>query len=344
MARRAWRALALGSALALSAPSIRADERRAPPTDLIMTRGRWTQACGDAQAVKRAAVQELGYDPFDDTAARKLRVSIGWREGKLTAEMDLRDEAGKSVWVNVIATTGPCRVLVDAVGFSIALQIHPKPEPPALPPGPVCPPIPPAEPPKPPPAREALPSPEPPPPRMVEPPSAPTPPEVKQGLSFRGGAMVWGGQVTTDRAAVGVTVDLGLRYKWFGGAIEGRGDPPLGVTPLAGGGSVNFARATGALLLCMYYEWFVGCAKGEAGRLLLLGSAHTYTYGYGAAGVRLGLDFPVVPRRFFLRLAGEVLGPIDPTSIVTSPKTSAIQVAGTNLGLGLGVLFTLDKP
>jgi hypothetical protein len=134
MGPRGWCALALGSALAVAAPSARAQARRAPPTDLVYTRGHWTQACGDVEALKRAAIQELGYDPFDEAAARKLRVSIGWRAGLLTADMGLWDEAGRNVWVNVISTTSPCPVLVDAVGFSIALRIHPRPEPPKPPP------------------------------------------------------------------------------------------------------------------------------------------------------------------------------------------------------------------
>src|SRR5262249_11575591 len=64
---------------------------------------------------------------------------------------------------------------------------------------------------------------------------------------------------------------------------------------------------------------------------------------YGAAGIRLGLEAPVVPSWFYLRLDGEVLAPIDPAAIEHNHQT-VFQVDGWNAGLGLGALFTLGKP
>jgi hypothetical protein len=178
---------------------------------------------------------------------------------------------------------------------------------------------------------------------LVPPPVTLTPPERKIGLSFWLGTGGWAGQVTTERLALGLALDAGVRYGWFSAGIEGRGDPPQGSIPIASGGSANYARITGSLLLCGHYEWFVGCAKGEAGGFLLTGNVPASTHGYGAAGLRMGLDFPWVPRRVFFRVAGELLAAFDPATI-TARNQALFQVTKTSTGLGLGLLFALDKP
>jgi hypothetical protein len=149
--------------------------------------------------------------------------------------------------------------------------------------------------------------------------------------------------VTTDRGAVGLTIDAGVRYSLFSAALEGRVDPPLGGPPIFGGGTANFTRVTGALLLCAHYAWFVGCTKGEGGRLMLLGNVYPSTYRYAAVGVRLGLDFPAAAPRFYIRVAGELLGTINPAT-VKFQNQGVLQVAGANTGAGFGVLFVMDKP
>ncbi len=180
--------------------------------------------------------------------------------------------------------------------------------------------------------------------RLQPPPSEPTPPEPKKALSFRLGTAAWTGQVTTDRGVFGITLDAGVRYGWFSAAVEGRWDPPLGLKSIDQGSTLDYTRITGALLPCAHFQWLVGCAKGEWGRILFNGTASPRSpRSYGAVGVRLGLEFPVAPPRFALTVAGEVLQNIDPAS-VTRPNHSIFQVASTNGGLGLGVLVALEKP
>ena len=106
---------------------------------------------------------------------------------------------------------------------------------------------------------------------------------------------------------------------------------------------MRFARVTGALLLCAHYNVLVGCLKGQGGRILFPGTLPAFpAQRYAAAGVRVGLEFPVVPW-FLVRVDGELLPPIDPAPAVVRNKTVVFQVAGWNAGLGLSAMFVLGK-
>ena len=182
-----------------------------------------------------------------------------------------------------------------------------------------------------------------------EPPSpplrAPEPTEKPREAApvvFRLGAGVWADRISADRGSAGLTLDAGVRYGFFSVAGEAKLDPALGSTLVPDGGSVSFARATGAFLACAHYGWFAGCAKGEAGRILFPNSVPSQpARTYGAVGVRLGLEFPVVPW-FSVRVASELLPTINPAAIVYR-KQSELQVAGWDAGIGIGALFTVGK-
>jgi hypothetical protein len=174
----------------------------------------------------------------------------------------------------------------------------------------------------------------------------PDPPKLPEApLTFRFGTGVWVDMFSTDRSSLGLTLDVGVGYRFFFVGIEARGNPAIGSTPFStyfDHGATRFARVTGAALLCARYNVLVGCLKGEAGRLLFPGSAPaTPAQLYAASGVRIGLEWPVVPW-FLLRLNAELLVPINPASIVVNNQT-VFQVAGWNAGLGLGALFAVGK-
>jgi hypothetical protein len=106
---------------------------------------------------------------------------------------------------------------------------------------------------------------------------------------------------------------------------------------------VSFARLTGALLACAHLDPLVACLKGQVGGVLFPGTVPPEPAQlYAAAGVRLGLEFPIAPSRFILRVDGELVPTIDPVSIPTGKGTSW-QVAGWNGGIGLGAMFALGK-
>jgi hypothetical protein len=108
-------------------------------------------------------------------------------------------------------------------------------------------------------------------------------------------------------------------------------------------GSLRFARIAGALLVCGHIDPLVACLKGQAGGMLFPGSAPPLPAQlYIAAGIRLGLEFPITPSRFILRVDGELLPTIDAASI-TQLQQTVFQVAGLNAGLGLTALFALGK-
>ncbi len=178
------------------------------------------------------------------------------------------------------------------------------------------------------------------PPLRAPEPDPPRPAE-KGPWFLRFGAGVWADYISSDRGSLGLTLDVSVRRGWFSIMAEGRGDPPIGSTAYTDHVSVRFARVTGALLLCGHIDPLVACLKGQVGPVLFPGTlppqpAHLYT----AAGVRIGLEFPVRPTRFILRLDGELLPTIAPASIEHAGQT-VFQVAGWNAGLGVSGWFSV---
>ena len=343
-----WAAFVLVALPALAQPAPTAGMPPQPVDRIVMHLNyNGVPGCSDPEPFILALTPRVhGWDPLSENGRWRLVVSIKRRAPGYEGSAELHDPKGEVMWTRAFPPKRSCAVLLDRLAFAVAFRIDEGGPPPPAPPVPTaCVPAP-VEAGKPPPVAtepscaedmtEIVPP-------LPVPPSMPTPHEPKTALSFGLGTAAWIGQITTDRAALGFTLDAGIRYGWFSAAIEGRGDPPQAPLPIATGGSANYARATGALLFCGHYGWFVGCAKGEAGRFLLIGNLPESTHGYGAAGLRLGLDFPVVPRRFFLRVAGEVLAAFDPATIRVRHQT-LFQVTGTSTGLGLGALFALDKP
>jgi hypothetical protein len=174
-------------------------------------------------------------------------------------------------------------------------------------------------------------------------PDPPKPPERPFAVRFGAGA--WADYISNSGGSLGLTLDAGVRWGAFSVAGEGRWDPALGATSysyIQSAGSVRFARATGALMLCAHHDILVGCLAGRAGRILFPGSSPALpTLSYAAAGVRVGLEFPVAPW-FLVRLDGELLPTIDPATAMISNE-AVFQVARLNAGLGLGGLFDLGK-
>jgi hypothetical protein len=168
-----------------------------------------------------------------------------------------------------------------------------------------------------------------------------------QPLAFRIGAAVWGDGFAEHRISLGFTLDAGIRYRWFSAAIEARGDPPIGVTwdPNA----ANLGRFTGALLVCGHpaapAEWVVLCLKGEAGAALFptpLPDGTTQKL-YSAGGLRFGLEIPVAPPQLLLRVLGDLQAPFVGLAPVGNDKGTVFEFAKFNGGLGVGLVYVIDK-
>jgi hypothetical protein len=300
------------------------------------------RGCSDPETFTLSLVPRVhGWDPIEPDAAWRLVVTVRRRPRGYEGYADVYDPSGKVAWARSIPPKPTCHDLLDTLSLVFAFWVDPPewdlkpkaepakpaPEPPAKPPPPPLPPPPPVP----------LPA--------FAPPEAP--PKVKTPLAFRFGTGVWADLISSDRGSFGLTLDAGVRYGWFSVAGEARGDPPLGATSISIKGSavtMRFARVTGALLLCGHYDVLVGCLKGQVGRILFPGTAPPESaQPYAAAGVRVGLEWPVVPPHFLLRLDAELLAPINLASYAIQ-GTSVFQVAGWNAGLGVGGLFALGRP
>jgi hypothetical protein len=334
-------AFALG--LVLLAPAARA---QMPDPEPLRLTYRSAPTCPDVETFKDIVSASLaGKDPFVEQAPHRLDVGVQ-RLGPahFVADAVLSEATGKvlfqteQVAPNCVQALRWVAVMVGSwwapivVGKPAEVPAPPKAEPAAAPP--VCP--------APAPAPRCGPEPvwQ---PSVAGPPEAP-PVEKKVPVTFRVGAGVWADHISDSGGSIGLTLDAGVRRGWFSAAVEGRGDPPIGSTPAPNAGSVSFARATGALLLCTHYNVLVGCLKGQVGRLLFSGTLPALpAQRYAAAGVRVGLEFPVVPW-FLMRLDGELLPPIDPAPAAYRNQTLLFQVAGLNAGIGLSAMFAVGEP
>jgi hypothetical protein len=148
--------------------------------------------------------------------------------------------------------------------------------------------------------------------------------------------------VASGWGSVGLSAEVGVRYRAFSAGVELHGDPPLGSVPVPNLGTVSFARVSGALLACAHFGWFAGCGVGDVGRFLFTERAGVLPASglYSAVGVRAVLEFPVVPPRFFLRTAVDLRAPIHPVSY-SSMNNIFFEAAGLGVGLGLGLLVEL---
>jgi hypothetical protein len=147
--------------------------------------------------------------------------------------------------------------------------------------------------------------------------------------------------VASGWGSVGLTAEVGFRYRSFSLGVEVHGDPPMG-SYLAADRSVTFGRVTGAMLACYHLGLFVGCAVGDAGGILFPNRAFALPPAmfYSDVGVRVGLEFPIAPPRVFLKVAANVMAPINPQQFVFM-QTSVFQVAGPSAGLLFGPVLEL---
>ncbi len=338
----------IGLVLALGALVVRASPAAAQPAkpEPLRLEFKGAPKCPDAGVLRDLVAADLGgQDPFVEEAPERLAIVLHRRgPAYFTADVTLYTAAGKAGLVTQEVANN-CASLLNLVANTVAGWRMPvvvgRPKTSAPPacvpveapaPAPVCPPPAPA------PRCEPEPTSQ---PTSAGPPDPP-PPETKTPLVFRVGSGVWADYFSNDRGSLGLTLDMSIRRGWLSLIVEGRGDPPIGSTQIPNGGSVSFARVTGALLLCAHHNVLVGCLKGQGGRILFPSALPALpAQTYAAIGVRIGLEFPVVPW-FLVRLDGELLPPIDPPTAVIHHQT-LFQVAGWNAGLGLSTMFVMGK-
>jgi hypothetical protein len=314
------RSLAVGAVLATLAVSSSASA--APSTRLVYARGRGAETCPDEFALRHAVATRVGYDPFFPWAPLTVVVEMAGGGGHVRARVVVVDSAGIEKGAQSLQGAGSgCDDLVESTALAIAVALDALPtkpeasETPATPePQPVTPP-PPAPPPVPSPV---LPTPVP----AAKDALIQTPPASEPGrrnaisLWVAPGARISGG--AWNAASFGPDLLVELRRGWLGLGAEGRYDvASVGV----GGAQANVQRATGALLPCAHFSWFVLCGVASFGELWARGDVatpQTASQLYVAFGGRIGADVAILPKL-------HVLGTVDVVGVATG---TVIQVDG----------------
>lgn len=281
--------------------------------------------CPDEASLRKLVAARLGVDPFVTGAASRVTVKIF--SGKpLRAEVAVESDGAAPR--RKVLTGADCVELAQSVAVTVALVVDPlvsrAPEPLPAPER----------------AAEAAPAPAPPaapPPEAVKP-AEPAAPALRWGAGL--GASVNGGLST---GAQPVLRAEGRAYagRWSVG-LEGRFAIPV-TGALQSGAGLTTSALLAAVVPCLHFAWFAGCADVTLGGLRLegsaLSSAQAATVFHASAGLRLLFSVPVTERLFISALAeGQV--PFTRTSaVVGTTKVWTLPPVGG--GLGLTVSFVL---
>jgi hypothetical protein len=325
--------------------------------ELRVDLGAGTERCPDPVHLRQYVADDLGYDPFahgaKGTPAGRFAVRIERSPSGLRATNEHTDAEGRKRWAKTYQDVTTTRAACESVLRGVALQIEaeltrfedpPAPPPPA--PAPACPTCPTCPAPSPCPASRfavwptewpmaPLRAPAPDPPKRLE----------RWPVAVRLGVAAGPELIVAGWGSVGVSAEMGARYRAVSLGVEAHGDPPIGSLTYPNVGAVVFARMSGALLLCAHYGWFAGCAVGDVGRFLFPDHVQALpaSVRYAAAGVRAGLEFPVAPPRLFIRTTLDMRASIDPV-VYSTPHGSIFQPASLGVGLGLGLVVELTVP
>ncbi len=355
-----WMTWGMVAALVLVARGAGAQPAPEPPKPIVFAAelqvdlGPGAERCPDPLYLRAYVADDMGYDPFargaKGTPAGRFAVRIARSPRGLRATNEHVDAAGVKRWTKIYEDATTTRGACESVYRGVALQIEteltrfedpaPAPTCPEPKPCPTCP----ASTPEPfcPEARFAVW-----PPDRPAPPLAPGPPKPldRWPVAVRLGGSAWPELIALGVGSLGFSVEAGARYRAFSVGFEAHGDPPIGSVTYPSGVAVTFGRVSGALLACGHYGWFAGCMVGDVGRFFFPSHvpALPASAPYRAAGVRVGLEFPVSPPRLFLRTTLDVRAPIAATNL-TLEHLPAFEVAGPSVGLGLGVLVELPAP
>jgi hypothetical protein len=139
-------------------------------------------------------------------------------------------------------------------------------------------------------------------------------------------------------AAVGLALDVGVRWTAFSMSAEGRAFPSATGPAQGGVDTVTTGLFTGALVPCGHWRVIAGCAIVELGGMRGVSNAAQPTSSvvfHAASGVRLGVEVRL-DDHFALNFAGDVLFTLQPSTFLidTRPAWSTPLVSGM---LGAGV-------
>lgn len=317
-------------ALSLVVPLVAAAEDK-PRYRLAFTRDPAAASCPDAAGLRAAVAAKLGYDPFTDDATRTLAVSFGKSGPELRAQIELRDEGGAVTGARKLKSTATtCGPLAEDVAQAIAIVVDPlylnPPPPPSASASASA-------------STSAAPTAAPTATVDVpEPPEPPVPTEPTR-VFVTGASFVTAGSSPAGLGG-GFALGLGVRptKRWSVG-LEGRYDLE-GALGSRFGGEVRGHLLVGNLVPCLHEGPFLACAVGQLGAFLGASAGiddpQRMSTLYLAAGVRLGVEVPLVGSALALRLGLDVLASLTHTRLVLHGEEVWVSspVTGT-LGGGL---------
>jgi hypothetical protein len=342
---RRWASLSVAIAfgLLLSAKTARA----APSAKLTYSRGPGAEICPDEGELRKAVAARLGYDPFFPWATKTIEASVTRGKKGFHGEVKVIDAAGMVRGARALdATSQDCTDIVRALALAISIALddlgvdtpnvastnvlEPLPAPsPATLPGPEKPPSP----------SDALAKPAPDSPAPVAAPSSPgSHSRLEPGLWVAPGVSFG----TAPSTAVGLQIDVRLRYALFSADAELHAD-----LPASGGNTADLVRTylvVGSLVPCVHWPGpLFGCAVLSAGTFqetgINLAVPRSEGAPYLAAGARIGVEIPVFTR-YFLVAHGDALGVVV-RHVVQVDGHTAFSLPGLvgQLAVGGGVYF-----
>lgn len=314
----------------LAAPARAADPPPHIAIRLAYDHGPGVDGCPDERGFRYELMGAFGYDPTeppqiaDFEAPPLLRVVLSRQGAQLRAVASEVNAAGRVLWGGEYQDRIDCPTLARNIALVIRVGI-------GVDAGPTRPPAPSSPPPMLPPVVAAV--------APSMPPPSPSP-KVRLGV---GSALAFG---VAPAAAVGFSMQLGLRWPDVSLSFEGRADLPAESEDL----EIGTSMLSGTLLPCVHV-WTYGAACG----LLTLGALRsTWLEGtsptshasnlYLGVGARLGLEVPFAGR-WAVRVGGELVVAAVPTVVgVGLGNVERWRSAPVSGGPTLGLLVNFDGP
>lgn len=302
--------------IALLAPARASAEPSHERARLSYETGPKTETCPSAETVRARVTERLGYDPFDDQAAKAVMVRMQRDQRGYRATVALREASGTvRTREPLVSNATDCAEIASAVTLAISIAVDPF----AF----VAPPPSSVEPPDATPAPPEPPSPTPP---LPPPPSPPS-------LGWRAGAGLATSVGALPAPSLGAGLVLGVHGSRFGVDVGGRYDFPVSEAG-SSKGRVSASSLLVTLASCFEPSPVALCALVTAGGIFGEGAgvAHTRSDATftSAAGGRFAFD--LWPReRWSIRFTLDVEAYLRPTTlrIANADVWSTPAVLGT---------------